>query len=544
MRNSVPNGEGWRKGDRIGSTKDAVDYASRRCELTKHSEMGIKGCGFFSRHRNNLDNNAADITEVKRACEENSKVVAERTGVNNSSTLKDNVKNLCPVSPKFTPPTSPMDFVSATEHLKGRSKSNKKRGAIMMKISKPLSISSTPTIARHARLKKSGASNNKQGFWKGILPLPVKSTQGRKRPNNPFKEVGLAIGRDISAGMRRSRNQMYTSSSSGTRSPNSRRVKRLRITIPKPKGVITRTKVPDSYGLTNRPLVRRDGGCYGGQNYAVSFRRGRRRNMEDFHSAVPEMIPGRAVGFFGVFDGHGGGRCADYSAKNLPKIVSQRIDKTPRSLFQGAFSKLDDEFLSIANSNRWNDGSTAVAALLRDCTLTVANAGDSKAVLSSGGQAVVMSRDHNPGCKEEKHRIEKKGGRVVFLRTWRVEATLAVSRAIGNRSLKAYVTSEPDVTTKTLKKGDDFLVLGTDGLWDFIKPQEAISIASEFLESESARLQEAAKRLTDLAFDRGSLDNITALVIDLRPYQPRQLDSNIATLTISGKNPLSKREKA
>eukprot|EP00470_Lotharella_oceanica_P009893 CAMPEP_0170180782 /NCGR_PEP_ID=MMETSP0040_2-20121228/23012_1 /TAXON_ID=641309 /ORGANISM="Lotharella oceanica, Strain CCMP622" /LENGTH=361 /DNA_ID=CAMNT_0010425543 /DNA_START=86 /DNA_END=1171 /DNA_ORIENTATION=+ len=298
------------------------------------------------------------------------------------------------------------------------------------------------------------------------------------------------------------------------------KVKRLRITIPKPEGVIQRTEVPESYKNNDSGKIERhDGDCYCGQNYAVSFRRGRRRNMEDFYSAVPEMIKGQAIGFFGVFDGHGGTNCADFSAKNLAKLVSQRIDETPRSLFHNAFEKLDDEFLSLAKRKKWNDGSTAVAALLRDRKLTIANAGDSKAVLSSMGQAVVMSKDHTPGCEEEKSRIEKQGGKVVYVRTWRVEATLAVSRAIGNRGLKAFVTSEPDVRTHSLKEGDDYLVLGTDGLWDVVKPQEAISLTSEYLNCTPPRLKEAARDLTDLAFDRGSLDNITALVIDLRPYQ-------------------------
>jgi len=308
------------------------------------------------------------------------------------------------------------------------------------------------------------------------------------------------------------------------------KIKRLRITIPKPKGVIQRTEVPESYrNHDSGKIERHDGDCYCGQNYAVSFRRGRRRNMEDFYSAVPEMIKGQAIGFFGVFDGHGGTNCADFSAKNLPKLVSQRIHDTPRSLFQNAFEKLDDEFLSLANRKKWNDGSTAVAALLRDRKLTVANAGDSKAVLSSMGQAIVMSRDHTPACEEERSRIEKQGGKVVYVRTWRVEATLAVSRAIGNRSLKAFVTSEPDVRTHSLKEGDDYLVLGTDGLWDVVKPQEAISLTSEYLNCTPPRLQDAARGLTDLAFNRGSLDNITALVIDLRPYQAPSRKAGVIT---------------
>jgi len=297
-----------------------------------------------------------------------------------------------------------------------------------------------------------------------------------------------------------------------------KRAKRLRITIPKLEGnsrIYPEAIISPSYHAKALPRIDRE--RYSGPNYAVCRRRGRRRYMEDTHCAMPELVKERKIGFFGVFDGHGGTRCADYSAKNLAKLVSQDIDQTPRSLFQGAFKKLDEQFLSLARSKRWNDGSTVVAALIRNRTLTIANAGDSKAVLSAERKAVVMSREHNPGLSEEKSRIEKKGGAVIFCRQWRVQAVLSISRAIGNQKMKEFVTSQPDVTTRILRPGDDFLILGTDGLWDYVGEQEAVEIACERLK-HGLRLEDTAQVLTDLAFNRGSSDNITALIVDLRSY--------------------------
>ena len=57
-------------------------------------------------------------------------------------------------------------------------------------------------------------------------------------------------------------------------------------------------------------------------------------------------------------------------------------------------------------------GCTAVVAVLRGQTLTVANAGDSRAVLCRGGVAVAMSEDHKPNNPVEIARIEKAGGHV------------------------------------------------------------------------------------------------------------------------------------
>ena len=44
---------------------------------------------------------------------------------------------------------------------------------------------------------------------------------------------------------------------------------------------------------------------------------GRRNEMEDAHVAVPESEAVGVDGFFGVYDGHGGQRAADYVAEHL-----------------------------------------------------------------------------------------------------------------------------------------------------------------------------------------------------------------------------------
>ena len=72
-------------------------------------------------------------------------------------------------------------------------------------------------------------------------------------------------------------------------------------------------------------------------------------------------------------------------------------------------------------------GCTAVAALiLEDNTIIVANAGDSRSVLSVGGEAKPMSYDHKPVNKGENSRIVAAGGFVEF---GRVNGKLARVRA-------------------------------------------------------------------------------------------------------------------
>ena len=76
-----------------------------------------------------------------------------------------------------------------------------------------------------------------------------------------------------------------------------------------------------------------------------------------------------------------------------------------------------------------DSGCTAVVALLRGKDLYVANAGDSRCVVSREGKAVDMSVDHKPEDDLERNRIEKAGGRVTA--DGRVNGGLNLSRAIG-----------------------------------------------------------------------------------------------------------------
>lgn len=189
------------------------------------------------------------------------------------------------------------------------------------------------------------------------------------------------------------------------------------------------------------------------------------------------------------------------------------------------FKDLDHHWLEMAALNGWDDGSTAVSVLIVDRTIYVANVGDSRAVLcTQGGRAIDMSADHKPARDDEKARIEKLGGRVIHYGTWRVQGVLAVSRAIGDRRLKAYVSSEPEIKTWSLQDSDEFLILATDGVWDVLSSQAAVDIVRQCMVDTAGGVgvgdvKEAAKRLTNAAYSYHSMDNITSLVIDLRQFR-------------------------
>ncbi|KAH0466508.1 hypothetical protein IEQ34_003746 [Dendrobium chrysotoxum] len=243
-----------------------------------------------------------------------------------------------------------------------------------------------------------------------------------------------------------------------------------------------------------------DGRLSGGYS---SFR-GKRASMEDFYDIKNSEIDGKTVFLFGVFDGHGGSRAAEY----LKDHLFENLLRHPKKNAGETYQRTDSDFLDVQINTFRDDGSTASTAILLGNRLFVANVGDSRAVISKDGKAVPLSDDHKPNRIDERKRIEDAGGVVMWTGTWRVGGVLAMSRAFGNRLLKQYVVAHPDIQEEELGKDLDILVLASDGLWDVVPNEDAISLARAEEEPEAA-----ARKLTETAFSRGSGDNITCIVV-------------------------------
>ncbi|KAL3833501.1 hypothetical protein ACJIZ3_008237 [Penstemon smallii] len=139
--------------------------------------------------------------------------------------------------------------------------------------------------------------------------------------------------------------------------------------------------------------------------------------------------------------------------------------------------------------------------------------------------AIAVSRDHKPDQTDERQRIEDAGGFVMWAGTWRVGGVLAVSRAFGDRLLKQYVVADPEIQEEKVDDTLEFLILASDGLWDVVTNEEAVSMTKPIQEPE-----EAAKRLLQEAYQRGSADNITIVVVRFLTNEEEQ-PSNSTTST-------------
>ncbi|GMF19618.1 unnamed protein product [Phytophthora fragariaefolia] len=175
-----------------------------------------------------------------------------------------------------------------------------------------------------------------------------------------------------------------------------------------------------------------------------------------------------------------------------------------------------------------DDGSTLLVAIVRDGLLHVGNVGDSRAVVvTRNGDAIAMSFDQKPNRKDERERLEANGafvtGKPDFMyKVWplkkmldvpRVNGQLAVSRSIGDVSLKSYISCEPEVQTRKISKNDRFLILATDGLWDVVTNKTAAQLAARFKDPQAA-----ADALVELALEKRTTDNVTVMVVKLEAY--------------------------
>uniref|UniRef100_A0ACD5Z4P4 Uncharacterized protein n=1 Tax=Avena sativa TaxID=4498 RepID=A0ACD5Z4P4_AVESA len=272
---------------------------------------------------------------------------------------------------------------------------------------------------------------------------------------------------------------------------------------------VTAGAQPQDGGYASGGWQREDGKLKCGYS---SFR-GKRATMEDFYDVKLTEIDGQAVSLFGVFDGHGGSRAAEY----LKEHLFENLMKHPKFLtdtklaISETYQKTDADFLESESNAFRDDGSTASTAVLVGGHLYVANVGDSRAVVLKAGKAMALSVDHKPNRTDERKRIENAGGVVIWAGTWRVGGVLAMSRAFGNRLLKPFVVAEPEIQEQVFDGELESLVLASDGLWDAVENEEAVSLAKTEDVPESA-----ARKLTEIAYSRGSADNITCIVVQFQ----------------------------
>ena len=230
--------------------------------------------------------------------------------------------------------------------------------------------------------------------------------------------------------------------------------------------------------------------------------------------------------FMGVCDGHGyyGHEVSGYIKENLPMDLNHLIKTKKLNVLTDDLSPVIKTAFVLENKsllrNRQIDsdlsGSTCISTIYTPQKLIIANLGDSRCFLGKCKEkeekdeiiseknkknvkwiAKNLSRDHKPTIPEEAERILKVGGRIrpmkdedgEFIGPMRVYMKdkdmpgLAMTRSFGDYfGSTAGVISEPEVTEYYFKQEDKFMVLASDGLFEFMESQEIVDIIKDFYE--------------------------------------------------------------
>ena len=231
---------------------------------------------------------------------------------------------------------------------------------------------------------------------------------------------------------------------------------------------------------------------------------------------------------WGVFDGHRGHSASTYAANSFTDFLQVQGPSTDTGdeLVQ-ALRQLDFNMRSSGLCNQ--SGTTACVGQFAAGKLTVANLGDSRAVLVASDASVLLrTTDHNLLSTVEVERLEGCRANVEFDR---LNGELNVTRSLGDYHLKKgtddatwHMSNVADVYQCSPSAGD-FVVLATDGLWDVMTDQEVAEFCAPLLLSCHTSggcgdgtprnpCQSVAESLVQYAVhDRRSCDNVTAIVV-------------------------------
>ena len=235
------------------------------------------------------------------------------------------------------------------------------------------------------------------------------------------------------------------------------------------------------------------------------------------------------MGFFAVYDGHGGSLVSQFASQEVLKQFSQLLADGPvdakgiGDVLKRAVMKTD---VALAEMNQGfgrdrfqQEGCTAIVCVVTSTHIICANVGDSRAILvtaaDDGSPPVVipLSEDQKPNNPKESERVRDAGMRVINCQgIHRVNGDLAVARALGDFGFKnadldqdkQAVSCEPEIKIVERNKGTpQVLCLGCDGIWDVISNE----LAAEFIMSNLGTHGEIYTTVSMLNWDVSQVSN-------------------------------------
>ena len=284
---------------------------------------------------------------------------------------------------------------------------------------------------------------------------------------------------------------------------------------------------------------------------------GNRKINQDLYLVQINFINIEGFNIFGVLDGHGenGHKVAaftrdfilselnNYFRKHKPSSLLEiypLLKKNNFSIIKDIYQKADKKLLN-QNFNSNFSGSTCVIVFQIGNKLICSNVGDSRAILIytseeddsrlSSAKVFELSKDQKPELPEEKKRIYKMGGIVDQMldskgrrngpfRVWAGKNNypgLAMSRCVGDLKGKTCgLISEPEIIEYTLDENSKYMVICSDGVWEFSNNEDIMSIGIEYyLKDNIEEFIEKIIKVSEFWWEKEDIirDDITAVVV-------------------------------
>ena len=228
-----------------------------------------------------------------------------------------------------------------------------------------------------------------------------------------------------------------------------------------------------------------------------------RESNQDSYAAGE--LPG-SVALAVVCDGRGGAAGGNYASSTAVKVISERITSSYRAGMSAssirnmltsaiAAANISVYDMSKADPELTGMGTTVVVAIVVDNNVFIAHAGDSRAYILSNGSLNQLTKDHSIVQEMIDHGTLTPD-----------EAKVHPRKNIITRALGVDYELRIDFDIADIGE-NDVLILCTDGLTNFVEPQEIYEL------TDDGKFYEYAERLVDRANSNGGGDNITVVTV-------------------------------
>ena len=274
---------------------------------------------------------------------------------------------------------------------------------------------------------------------------------------------------------------------------------------------------------------------------------------------IKENIFKENFSIYGVFDGHGdnGHLISKYISESMNEYFNNKLNyflteedkenlftenitniflKNYTTILKNTSQKIDEDLNTSITYDISQSGTTSVMLFLLNDQLICSNIGDSQCFIFNCDSEDLwtfeaLSFPHLASDEKEQKRIIEQGGEIhpyyeqngIFEGPDRIYAKnkvypgLVMSRTFGDLEAKKIgVISEPDIIIKKIDSNAKYIVLGSDGLWDMVKPYDVIRIVRPFfnkgdIEGACQTLMKKARQQWDKGEDER--DDITFIVV-------------------------------